>query len=172
MKKCIYLLIIISLSLNLGAQFSKNDSLFVGKRGNVIWDRKINVFNLGNEKWTSYYRIYFKKAGDSDWQKVGRFGKNIYPHLSKSEEVLLNYNTYKAQKKQSYVLLSSAIGILTGWTLYTAYELNRTNDITVYLKPIPIAMLVGFEVCFYLGKRKNTKGDLYLIQAIRKTNSK
>ncbi len=171
MKKLILIILFIGISSTVKSQFSKNDSLFVGKRGNVIWDRKIHVFNLGNEEWTSYYRIYFKRAGDTEWHKVRKLGANIFPYLKKSDTAMSNFYEFKRHKKQSYVLLLSAITILTGWMFYTAHELNRTNDISTYIKPIPLTMLAGFEVCFYLGKRKNTKGDLKLIQAVRLANT-
>src|SRR5687767_143508 len=112
------LVAVMAFAYPLAAQFSKNDSLFVGKRGNVVRDRKISVFNLGNEKWNYYYAIYFRTAAQPAWRKTGLTGRHIEPCFRKNDAAMALFRQYQRDKKTSYVLLAASITFLTGWAFY------------------------------------------------------
>ncbi len=164
--RCIFILCCCSI-LQTHAQTLHQDSLYIGKRGNVVWNRPISTRNIGNVKFTSYYTIFYRHSSFDQWRRVGLLGKNIEPLLlNKNDNCAKGFLQYKKNKKESYWLLGLAGGFLASWTLYTAIELNRSNSIQTYIKPIPLALLAGFELCFYLGKQINNKGDQHLNYAV------
>jgi hypothetical protein len=157
-------------AVSLKAQFSKSDSLQVGKRGNVIWDRKISVFNLGNEQWNYYYKIFYRSGTDAHWHKTGPLGRKLKPYFENNEAAKQQFNLYRRQKKRSFLMLGAAGASLGAWTTYTAYELNRTNDLKTYVKPLPLLLLTSYFVTFYFGRKTNIKGDIHLLRAVRSVN--
>lgn len=166
--KKLFLLITYFIFLNeVKSQTLLHDSLYVGKRGNVVWNRKIATTHMANEQFTSFYPIFYRTSSANKWQKAGWLGKNISSQLlASNEKIAKEFSLYKKNKKASYWMMGAAAGFITGWTVYTAVELNKTNSVRAYIKPISLLLLGGFEVSFYIGRRLNTNGDKYLNYAV------
>jgi hypothetical protein len=168
-KSLILLVITLASNESAHAQFFSRDYLFVGKRGNVVWDRKISVVNMGNEKWNFYYPIYFKTSVDTNWKKTGILGSRIKPLLN--ESALPSFESYRRKKLISYYLLGVSVGSLMSWAYYTSYKMVETNSLKAYIHPVSLLLLGSYVVCFEAGKKVNVRGDIFLVKAVMAVNA-
>lgn len=148
--------------------FCQVEKLYLGKRKNVFWDRKVSQSNLGSI-YTYYYPIFFKTSLNKKYAKTGLFGKNIGPHLNLDIPLVASeFKNYKANKKWSYVLLGATITSLSAWIYTSAKYMDRTGDyrILAFFRPQSLSLLGGYFVCFYSSIYLNLNGDKHLKKAV------
>lgn len=171
MKGEVLIFLLLFACARLDGQFSRNDFLFVGKRGNVIWDRRVSVFNMGNDKWNAYYAIRFRSSIDTNWKKAGLLGGRLRPFMMDSAE-RREFSFYRRKKLGSYLLVAASAGSIVFWSWYTTDHMVKTGSLRSYLKPLSIISLASYIVCLEVGKKVNVRGDIFLLNAVRKVNAR
>lgn len=76
----ISLILLLSTFFYINSLQSQNHFIYLGKKGNVLWNKKIHASNLGHP-FTYYYPIYYKTSQSRKYSKTGIFGKSIKPEL-------------------------------------------------------------------------------------------
>lgn len=181
MKKIVFVLMGIMFSFKLClSQNTKDSILYIGKRGNVVWDRHIQAKHLGKMFYTYYYPIFYKMPVDNQrrWKKIGLLGKRVAPYLTEPKSQAL-FLKYQHQKLISYIALPVTVSCLAGWAYWGGqynWKYNRNNPeigkvIGAYFRPVGVTLLVGYFVSFYGGMYLNTKADLYLKKAVESRNT-
>ncbi len=180
MNKLLLLCLILSTFVSCFSQNSRqaDTNILIGKRKNIIWDRKITGKNIGNMFYNSYYPIYFKPSIKTQWQKIGLLGQNIQPYLSDNDSSYKLFRKYRQNKGISYASLPVTSACLLIWA-YSAGAYNLRNNIGKdpiyifgsYLRPYSLVFLGSYFVSYYLGMRFNARGDIYLKKSVDYRNS-
>lgn len=151
---------------------SQNEKVFIGKKGNVIWDKKISSSNL-NSMFTYYYPIYYKTTENKNFQKVGIWGNKLESHLNLNiPHVNEEFKKYKRNKELSYLLLGGTVTFISSWTYSSLNYMENTGDyrMRAFFKPQQLPHLVGYFACFYGSIHLNLKGDKNLRNAVFEHN--
>ncbi|MEI7587701.1 hypothetical protein, partial [Runella sp.] len=82
-------LLIFSLGTSL---FAQNPNIYLGKRKNIVWDRKIDYRNLGSI-YTYYYPVYYKTNTQS-YRKAGMFGGRLAPYMATDPEAWTEFKKF------------------------------------------------------------------------------
>jgi len=164
-----YLVLIATLISSINIIHSQQNHITIGKRTNVIRDRKIDSINLGTMN-TVFYPIFYK-IGNKKYEKTGAYGKHLYPYLNHSiKEVNNEFNKFKRNKLISHILLASSISFLSIW-LYRAPNLyiNPANNSLkdIYIKNNQYLFLIGYSISITSSMILNVRGDKKLINSIR-----
>ncbi|MFP5470049.1 MAG: hypothetical protein ACLGGV_00490 [Bacteroidia bacterium] len=150
--------------------FKFTDSLFVGKRKNFIWDRKIDEKNLGDTKYTYYYPIYYNTNSNPKYQYIGLLGGNIKERLFLYDDSKREFIKYRNRKTISFVLLPAAIGGIILWVDKGAEEVINSQP-NPFLSQNSLPYLGIFFAGFMGGIYINTKADLNLRLSVTLYNS-
>lgn len=164
----IIIIILPFLILSFLSGYAQDEMIYLGKKGNIIWDKNISQANLASP-FNYYYPIYYKTNMINKFQKIGIFGKHIAPSLSTSiPEITKEFKKYKRDKKLSYVLLGGAITSLSMWTYTSASYIDKTGDygVRAFFKPQHVPYLLGYFGCFYGSIQLNLAGDKHLRNAV------
>lgn len=151
---------------------AQSEQIYLGKKGNVIWDKEISSGNL-ESIFTYYYPIYHKTSSTKNYERTGVFGKKIESKLNLNlPEVSDEFKQYKNKKKWSYILLGGAVTCISAWAYTSASYMDRTKDykIGAFFKPQHLPLLGGYFACFYGSIHLNLKGDRNLKNAVFKHN--
>lgn len=152
---------------------SQNEYITLGKRKNIIWDRKIDSTNLAT-MYTYYYPIFFK-INDSKFTKIGLYGKHLFPHLNYSvKEVNTEFYKFRRNKILSHILLTSSISFLSFWIYRGAKYYIKTGDnnpFNAYFKNKQSLFIIGYTVSISSSIFLNIRGDKKLINAIKIHNN-
>jgi hypothetical protein len=172
-RNILFKILILCFSFYIRIEAQTNDTIILGKRLNTVWGRKISPDNMANFRFTSYYKIYFKLGSNGTWRRTGVFGKKLHPYLKNDEAIQLNFNEYKKAKRQSYVLyFGSVIGIYA-WEAYLVHRWSLVNQfyLSSLWEPASLALFILPEISFYIGRKRNIKGDLKLMRAVYLNNN-
>lgn len=148
--------------------FSQTNSIQIGKRKNIIWDRAIQASNLGSI-YNYYYPIYFKTTKRPYFVQSGILGEEIKQVLNLDlPKVSAEFDQYRKDKKVSYLLLGSAIASLGTWTYLSADYLSRNEDqgFRAFFKPKPLIFLGAYCAGISYSIHLNLKGDKHLRNAV------
>jgi len=152
---------------------SQNEYITLGKRKNLIWDRKIDSTNLAT-MYTYYYPVYFK-VNDSKFSKAGIYGRHLFPYLSYSgKQVNSEFYKFRRNKIFSHVLLASSVSFLLFWIYRGAKYYANTGDnnpFNMYFKNKQALFILGYTFSITGSIFLNIRGDKKLINTINFHNN-
>jgi hypothetical protein len=149
---------------------NKNDSIFIGKRGNLVWDKKIQEINLGNTWFTYYYPIYFKRNRNDEFQRIGFLGNKLKDDLNSLPASKREFKKYRIKKSLSFFALPVAASSLLIWTNIGIDEVIIGHP-RPFLSNKSLPFLGTYLICFTGGIYLNTKADINLLISVRNYNS-
>ncbi len=149
----------------------------LGKRGNIIFNRKISFQNMGVYS-SPFARVFFKEGKFDDYKSIGFLGWKIKPLIKDNTLALIEFKKYRKNKLASYATLASAPMIAILWLASASYynrrtvmtrrrgPLNLVPDGAFYLFPFSI---FGLSVSSIL---LNQQADRHLLMSTEISNRK
>ena len=149
----------------------------LGKRGNILYNRKISFHNIGVYS-TVFKRIYFKQNKFDEFKSIGFLGWKIKPLIKDNALALIEFKKYRRNKLASYATLVSTPIIAIAWLASASYynrrtlksrrraPLNLVPDGAFYLFPFSILGLTFGSVLL------NQQADHHLLMSTEIANRK
>lgn len=149
----------------------------LGKRGNILYNRKISFHNIGVYS-TAFKRIYFKESKYDEFKSIGFLGWKIKPLLKNNSLAYKEFKKYRNYKLASYTTLASAPIVAIAWLASASYYNRRTAmtrrrsplnlfpDGAFYLFPFSIFSLSIGSILL------NQQADRHLLMATEISNRK
>jgi len=149
----------------------------LGKKGNIIYNRKISFHNMGVYS-TPFTRIFFKESKFDEFKSVGFLGRKIKPIIQENPLALIEFKKYRNYKLASYTTLASAPIITMVWFASANYynrrfamsrrrgPINLIPDGAFYLFPFSIAGMFMSSILL------NQQADHHLLMSTEILNRK
>lgn len=156
----------------LPAALGQSAAIGLGKRRNLVWDRRISPSNLGSNL-TYYYPIFFRTSEHGAYEKTGVLGGRIRPILNLNlPEVEDRFKRYRTCKALSYVLLGGTVAALSAWTCTSVRSIIQNDDLDIgaFFAPRRLPLLGAYFACYYGSIYLNLRGDRQLQKAVAAHN--
>lgn len=149
----------------------------LGKRGNILFNRKISFHNIGIFS-SPFKRIFFKESKYDEFKSIGFLGWKIKPLLKNNSLAFKEFKKYRNYKLASYATLASAPIVAIAW-LATANYYNRRTAMTRRRAPMNLVpdgafylfpfSILGLSISSIL---LNQQADRHLLMATEISNRK
>lgn len=174
MKQSFTLLVLIIFSLlSLSAQ-EENPTIYLGKRGMTIFDRKISEFNLGRFG-TAGRRIFFKVGEQDDFQGIGFFGQKILPYLQDDQLAMEEFDRYRKNRIAAFSASVISSGCMLGWLIRTSDNIEQSRGNTIaqvlFTEPGAAVLLASGITSSLASSLLFMKSDIDLFNAVQLFNS-
>lgn len=148
--------------------------LEIGKRGNWLFDKKIDPFKVGRLRY-AMNPFFFRPSNDEEFRRSGWQGKHIVSYLEDDDIAMNEFKRYQRNRILTFTTYGISMGALIGWMARTTDNIfsGRGNSVgeVLFTERVAATLLTSSFVATIASSFLAIESDRNLFNAVQIYNN-